>query len=178
MENNAFRKFEWSVWKLLDCRILHQIPKGFWEPWAATKPPAVSNDPPLKISAYGPAYNYHVNVAALCLTAFLTFIDTHFKIYLSAEYIIQGLIIYQLENSVVIPGWTRSSALFLCRNGGLKVAVFWSTYSRRFALRDYFSQQYHLKFRIIPLQGADPEILVRGWGVDFFPQRNGVWRPP
>ena len=50
----AFRKFEWSVWKLLDCRILHQIPKGFWEPWAAPKPPAVSNEPSLKISAYGP----------------------------------------------------------------------------------------------------------------------------
>ena len=46
MENRAFRKFEWSVWKLLDCRILHQIPKGFWEPWAAPKPPAVSNEPP------------------------------------------------------------------------------------------------------------------------------------
>ena len=45
MENRAFRKFEWSVWKLLDCRILHQIPKGFWEPWAAPKPPAVSNEP-------------------------------------------------------------------------------------------------------------------------------------
>ena len=40
MENRAFRKFKWSVWKLLDCRILHlhQIPKGFWEPWAAPKP--------------------------------------------------------------------------------------------------------------------------------------------
>ena len=46
MENRAFRKFEWSVWKLLGCRILHQIPKGFWEPWAAPKPPAVSNEPP------------------------------------------------------------------------------------------------------------------------------------
>ena len=32
MENKAFRRFEWSVWKLLDCRILHQIPKGFWGP--------------------------------------------------------------------------------------------------------------------------------------------------
>ena len=29
-----------------DGRILHQIPKGFWEPWAAPKPPAVSNEPP------------------------------------------------------------------------------------------------------------------------------------
>ena len=46
MENMAFRKFEWSVWKLLDWRILHQIPKGFWEPWATPKPPAVSNEPP------------------------------------------------------------------------------------------------------------------------------------
>ena len=46
MENRAFRKFEWSVWKLLDCRILHQIPKGFWEPWAVPKPPAVSNESP------------------------------------------------------------------------------------------------------------------------------------
>ena len=46
MENRAFRKFEWSVWKLLDCRILHQIPKGFWEPWAVPKPPALSNEPP------------------------------------------------------------------------------------------------------------------------------------
>ena len=46
MENRAFRKFELSVWKLLDCRILHQIPKGFWEPLAAPKPPAVSNEPP------------------------------------------------------------------------------------------------------------------------------------
>ena len=46
MENRAFRKFEWSVWKLLDCRLLHQIPKGFWEPWAAPKTPAVSNEPP------------------------------------------------------------------------------------------------------------------------------------
>ena len=31
---------------MLDCRILYQIPKGFWEPWAAPKPPAVSNEPP------------------------------------------------------------------------------------------------------------------------------------
>ena len=127
-----------------------------------------------------PSYNFHVNVAALCLTAFLTFIDTH-SIYLSAEYIIQGLIIYQLENYVVIPGWTRSSALFLCRNGGLKVAVFWSTYSRRFASRDLFCQQ-HLNFRIIPLQRADPEILVRGWGVDFFSSKKwdlgATLRPP
>ena len=46
MENRDFRKFEWSVWKLLDWRILHQIPKGFWEPWATPKPPAVSNEPP------------------------------------------------------------------------------------------------------------------------------------
>ena len=46
MEKRAFRKFEWSVWKLLDCRILHQIPKGFWEPWAAPKRPAVLNEPP------------------------------------------------------------------------------------------------------------------------------------
>ena len=46
MENRAFRKFEWSVWKLLDCRILHQIPKGFWEPWAAPKRRAGSNEAP------------------------------------------------------------------------------------------------------------------------------------
>ena len=46
MENRAFRKFEWSVWKLLDWKILHQISKGFWEPWATPKPPAVSNEPP------------------------------------------------------------------------------------------------------------------------------------
>ena len=46
MENRAFRKFEWSAWKLLDCGILHQIPKGLWEPWAAPKPPAESNEPP------------------------------------------------------------------------------------------------------------------------------------
>ena len=45
-KNRAFRRFESSVWKLLDCRILHQIPKGFWEPWEAPKPPAVSNEPP------------------------------------------------------------------------------------------------------------------------------------
>ena len=55
MENRAFRKIEWSGSKLLDCRILHQIPKGFLEPWAAPKSPAVSNEPPLKISAHGPA---------------------------------------------------------------------------------------------------------------------------
>ena len=55
MENRAFRKFELSVWKLLDCRILHQIPKGFWEPLAAAKPP---DEPPLKISAYEPVNVY------------------------------------------------------------------------------------------------------------------------
>ena len=51
----ASRKIEWSAWKLLDCRILHQIPQGFWEPWAAPKPPVVSTNPPLEIPAYEPA---------------------------------------------------------------------------------------------------------------------------
>ena len=30
---------ELSAWKLLDCRILLQIPQGFWEPWGAPRPP-------------------------------------------------------------------------------------------------------------------------------------------
>ena len=35
---------------MLDCRILHQIPQGFWGP----NPPVVSTNPPLEIPAYGP----------------------------------------------------------------------------------------------------------------------------
>ena len=54
MENRAFWQFEWSAWKLLDCRILHQIPQGFWGSWAAPKPSAVSTNHPLEIPAYGP----------------------------------------------------------------------------------------------------------------------------
>ena len=34
-----FGKFDWSAWKLLDWRILLQIPQGFWEPWTAPRPP-------------------------------------------------------------------------------------------------------------------------------------------
>ena len=62
MENMAFRKVEWSVWKLLDCRILHQIPKGFWEPWAAPKPPAVSNESPSENFCLRACYEYMVLV--------------------------------------------------------------------------------------------------------------------
>ena len=37
MKKRTFRKFEWNAWKLLDCRILLQIPLGFWDPlpWGA-----------------------------------------------------------------------------------------------------------------------------------------------
>ena len=33
-----------KAWKLLDCRILHEISQGFWWPWAALKPPAKSTN--------------------------------------------------------------------------------------------------------------------------------------
>ena len=61
----TFRKFEWSAWKLLDFRILFQIPQSFWGPSAAPKPPAVepreSTNPPLEIPAYWPdMYNYFI----------------------------------------------------------------------------------------------------------------------
>ena len=35
----TFRKFEWSAWKLLDFRILFQIPQSFWGPWAGAQTP-------------------------------------------------------------------------------------------------------------------------------------------
>ena len=38
MENWDFHKLEWSAWKLLDCKILHQIPQGVLGPWASPKP--------------------------------------------------------------------------------------------------------------------------------------------
>ena len=36
-----FLKFKWSAWKLLDCRILPQIPQRFWGPCPAPITPAV-----------------------------------------------------------------------------------------------------------------------------------------
>ena len=52
MENSAFRKFEWSVWILLDSRILHQIPKASGRLERPPNPLPYRTNPPLKISAY------------------------------------------------------------------------------------------------------------------------------
>ena len=40
MKNRTFRKFEWSALKLLDWRILLQIPLDFWGSLKAPRPPA------------------------------------------------------------------------------------------------------------------------------------------
>ena len=57
MENRAFWKFEWSVWKLLDCRILHQIyRRASGSPERPPNPLPYRTNPPLKISAYGPLH--------------------------------------------------------------------------------------------------------------------------
>ena len=70
MENRAFRTFEGSVWKLLDSRILHQIPQGFWGPCAAPKPPVVLRNPLWKFLPTG----LHVPISLLSFQmAFLKF---------------------------------------------------------------------------------------------------------
>ena len=40
-KNPTFFKLKLGVSKLLECRILHQIPQSFWGPSAAPRPPAV-----------------------------------------------------------------------------------------------------------------------------------------
>ena len=40
LKNRTFRKFEWWTWKILDCRVLLQIPRAFCGPWVAPRPPA------------------------------------------------------------------------------------------------------------------------------------------
>ena len=82
-----FLKFKWSAWKLLDCRILHQIPQSFWGSWAAPALIAPRSarctslcNPPLEIPVYGPAIPWTDNMDDIlwsCYAGFTKKIYSH-----------------------------------------------------------------------------------------------------